>query len=186
MFRESKLFGITPLATRTCAAVFLAIAAAWAPSAARAEPVPASIGIDSVTLAEGNSGITVFKFIVSLGAPAPDAGVTFDIGTADDTAIAGVDYEAKFLTGQTIAAGQTSYEFDVNVFGDSLVEPVELFLVNLTNISANALAFDTIGEGFIVNDDDGRNVPEPTSLALALAALSLLSLAAAPRRRLGS
>ena len=183
------MFEFTPLPRRACTAALLLAAAMWAPAKLHAEPVVASIEINSVSLVEGNSGTTLFRFTVSLGEPAPVGGVTFDIGTVDDSAVAGLDYEAKFLAAQTIAAGESQYLFDVNVFGDTVAESVgpgpfnryELFTVNITNL-VNAIAIDTIGEGFILDDDDGRSVPEPSSFALAAA--SLFSLAARRRRRI--
>jgi hypothetical protein len=71
--------------------------------------------ITDVTLAEGNSGTTTFTFTVSLSAPAPTGGATFDIATADGTAIQPGDYTAKTLTSQTIPAGSSTYSFDVLV-----------------------------------------------------------------------
>src|SRR4029079_12447881 len=83
-------------------------------------PLP-SLSIDDVSASEGISGTTTFTFTVSLSAPA-SANVTFDIATEDNTATAGSDYVARSLAGQTIAAGNTSYTFDVAVNGDNLVE----------------------------------------------------------------
>ena len=89
---------------------------------------------------------------MSLSAPAPAGGVTFDIATADGTATAGSDYTAKSLTGQTIPAGSSTYTFDVLVNGDAIPEPDETFFVNVTNVT-NAIATDGQGLGMIVNDD---------------------------------
>jgi hypothetical protein len=67
--------------------------------------------------------------------PAPAAGITFDIATANGSATsASGDYVARALTNQTIPAGQTSYSFDVTVNGDTLVEANENFFVNLSNV----------------------------------------------------
>ena len=44
------------------------------------------VTIDNVTIAEGNGGPAVATFTVSLSRPALPGGVTFDIGTQDDTA----------------------------------------------------------------------------------------------------
>ncbi len=112
----------------------------------------ASLTINDVALAEGNSGTTTFTFTVSLSAPAPGGGVTFDIATADGTATAGSDYVAKTLAAQTIPAGSSSYTFDVLVNGDTVGEPNETFFVNITNV-ANAIPLDAQGLGTILNDD---------------------------------
>ncbi|MBI3173795.1 MAG: ExeM/NucH family extracellular endonuclease, partial [Chloroflexi bacterium] len=113
----------------------------------------AALSINDVTLpAEGNSGTSLASFTVSLSSPAPVGGVTFDIATADGTATAGSDYEAKSLTSQTIAAGNTSYTFDVTVYGDTDTELTETFLVNVTNVTG-ATVSDGQGQGTITNDD---------------------------------
>ncbi len=108
--------------------------------------------INDVTANEGNAGITNFTFTVILSAPAGPGGVTFDIGTANGTATAGVDYVASSLTGQTIPAGSSTYTFTVLVNGETLNEPSETFFVNVTNV-INAVVVDGQGVGTIVNDD---------------------------------
>jgi uncharacterized protein (TIGR03437 family) len=115
-------------------------------------PLP-GLSINDVATNETNSGTTTFSFTVSLSAPAPAAGVTFDIATEDNTATAaGGDYVSKSLTGQTISSGQQTYTFDVTVNGDTLVELNETFVVNVTNVSG-AGAVDGQGQGTIQNDD---------------------------------
>jgi predicted extracellular nuclease len=114
---------------------------------------PAVLSINDVSQAEGNAGTTNFTFTVSLSAPAPAGGVTFDIATADNTAtVAGADYQANALTSQTIAAGLSTYTFTVFVTGDTGVEPNETFFVNVTNITG-ATAGDAQGQGTILNED---------------------------------
>jgi len=111
-----------------------------------------NLAINDVTANEGNAGTTNFTFTVSLSAPAGPGGVTFDIGTANGTATAGVDYVAQSLTGQTIPAGSSTYTFTVLVNGDLLNEASETFFVNVTNV-VNAVVVDGQGVGTIVNDD---------------------------------
>lgn len=108
--------------------------------------------INDVTANEGNAGITNFTFTVSLSAPAGPGGVTFDIGTANGSATAGVDYVASSLTGQTIPTGSSTYTFTVLVNGDLLDETDETFFVNVTNV-VNAVVVDGQGVGTINNDD---------------------------------
>ncbi|HJU37927.1 MAG TPA: ExeM/NucH family extracellular endonuclease, partial [Tahibacter sp.] len=116
-------------------------------------PQPLSIGAGNASVNEGNSGTVIASFTVSLNQPAPAGGVTFDIATADGTATAASnDYVARALTGQTIAAGATSYTFDVTVNGDTGAEPDETFRVVLSNV-AGAQVADGEGQGTIVNDD---------------------------------
>ncbi len=111
-----------------------------------------NLTINDVSLNEGNAGTTTFTFTVSLSAPAGAGGVTFDIATANNSAVAPGDYTAKSLTSQTIPAGSSTYTFDVLVNGDTTPETDETFFVNLTNIT-NAIGTDTQGQGTIVNDD---------------------------------
>jgi predicted extracellular nuclease len=108
--------------------------------------------INDVTQNEGDSGTTIFSFVVSLSGPAPVGGVTFDIATANGTATAGSDYVAQSLTGVTIPQGMTSYTFNVAVNGDTTPELTETFFVNITNIN-NAIVVKSTGTGTIVNDD---------------------------------
>lgn len=112
-----------------------------------------SLTINDVSLNEGNSGPRTFTFTLSLSTPAPGGGVRFNIATQDGMAtIADHDYVARALTGQTIAAGQSTYTFDVTVNGDLSIEPNETFLVNVTDVSGASLA-DGQGLGTIINDD---------------------------------
>ncbi len=114
---------------------------------------PPDVTIDNVTIAEGNAGAAVATFTVSLSKPAPAAGVTFYISTQDDTATTGDnDYEPKTLVAQNIAAGNTSYTFNVMVNGDVAVEPDETFFVNVSNVTGGIL-LDGQGVGTIQNDD---------------------------------
>jgi hypothetical protein len=111
-----------------------------------------ALTINDVSISEGNTGTKLFTFTVSLAQPAP-ATVTFDIATQDDTAtIADNDYVARSLTGQTIAAGSSTYTFDVTVNGDVTIEPNETFFVNVTNVSG-ANPTGSRGVGTIQNDD---------------------------------
>jgi uncharacterized repeat protein (TIGR01451 family) len=120
-----------------------------------------NLTINDVSLSEGNAGTTSFIFTVSLSAPAPAGGVTFDIATADGTAqddnpvTEDNDYTAQSLTSQTIPAGSSTYAFTVLVNGDTTPETNETFFVNVTNIT-NAIGVDTQGQGTILNDDLSR------------------------------
>jgi len=113
--------------------------------------------VTDVSQSETNAG-TTFTFQVNLSAPAGPGGVTFDIATADGTAqddnpvAEDNDYVAQSLTGLTIAAGNSSYAFNVTVNGDVLPEPNETFFVNVTNVTG-ATVTDGQGQGTIQNDD---------------------------------
>jgi len=116
---------------------------------------PPVLSINDVAVCEGNAGTTTFAFTVSLSAPAPVGGVTFDIATADGTATTvGNDYVANSATGVTITQGNTTSTFNVTVNGDVTVEPNEAFSVNLTNVTGTGvIVADATGVGSIVNDD---------------------------------
>ena len=114
-------------------------------------PTDVNISVGDTTITEGNSGTKVMTFTVSLDQASASA-VSFDIATADGTATAGSDYVAKTSTSQSIAAGQTSKTFTVTLNGDSVVEPDETVLVNLTN-AVGATITDAQGVGTITNDD---------------------------------
>jgi hypothetical protein len=116
------------------------------------EALPA-LSIADVTLEEGDSGNTAFNFVVSLDKPAGAAGVSFDIATANGTAVAPGDYTAQSLTGQSIPANTSTYSFTVLVNGDTTQEPDETFFVNVTNVTG-ATVLDGQGMGTIINDDD--------------------------------
>ncbi|MGB8635670.1 MAG: lamin tail domain-containing protein [Rhodanobacteraceae bacterium] len=131
-----------------------------------------TLSIGNVSASEGDSGTTDFTFTVTLSAAAPAGGVTFDIATADDTATtADNDYVANALTSQTIAAGNTTYDFIVVVNGDTTVEPDEQFSVNVSNIAGTGVSTSSASAtGTIKNDDipvltigaiqgDGENSP---------------------------
>jgi hypothetical protein len=117
-----------------------------------ASVVPA-LSIADVSLSEGNSGTKTMTFTVSLSAPTTNP-VVFDIATSNGTATAGSDYVAMSLTGQTIAAGQTSKQFSVTINGDTAREMDETFTVTVSNVGA-ATVTDGVAIGKIVNDDAG-------------------------------
>ena len=115
-------------------------------------PSQPTLSINDVSVNEGNAGTSNATFTVSFSQPAGAGGASFDIATADGSAIAGVDYVASSLTGQTIPAGSSSATFTVLVNGDTLSEPNETFFVNVSNVSGAGVS-DAQGQGTIVNDD---------------------------------
>src|SRR6185295_4972114 len=114
---------------------------------------PPTLSINDVSMNEGHAGPATYTFTVSLSGPAPVGGVTFDVATADNTAtVADNDYVAKSLAGQTIAAGNQTYNFDVIVNGDVAIELNEIFFVDVTNVTGATVA-EGQGLGTILNDD---------------------------------
>jgi len=121
-------------------------------TAGSASPTP-NLSINDVSIVEGNAGTSTATFTVSLSAVAPAGGVTFDIATADGTATtANSDYVGQSLTGQTIAAGNSSAAFTVTINGDATLESNESYFVNVTNVTG-ANVTDGQGLGTITNDD---------------------------------
>jgi Ca2+-binding RTX toxin-like protein len=118
-------------------------------------PVP-TLSIDDVVVTEGNSGLTNAVFTVSLSA-ASTSPVTVNYATVDDTAIAGSDFNAASGT-LSFAAGETTKSITIQVNGDTLVEPDELFSLILSN-PTNATLGKASGTGRIINDDLTSNPP---------------------------
>ncbi len=116
-----------------------------------------TLSINDVVQSEGNAGMTAFTFTVSLSTTV-HGGVTFDIATADGTAqddnppAEDNDYTAISLIGQTIPNGSDTFQFTVNVNGDTTTEAAETFFVNVTNVTGATVA-DGQGQGTITNDD---------------------------------
>jgi streptogramin lyase len=108
------------------------------------------ITISDVTLTEGNLGTQEAAFTVRLSGAARRQ-VTVDFATADVTASAGSDYQAR--SGRlTFAPGVTSQVFTVPVLSDTTDEGDEAFNVALSN-PVNAKILDGTGVGTIRNDD---------------------------------
>ncbi len=118
-------------------------------------PVPGTLSINDVTLAEGNAGTTNFVFTVTRSVGDDGAvGATYTInlpggaGGADATDIPGT------LTGMvSFADGETSQTITVAVAGDTDFEPDETFTVTLSAPTGGATLGDAVGQGTITNDD---------------------------------
>lgn len=118
-----------------------------------------TIGIDSVSLAEGNAGTTAFTFTVSRSNNA--GAFTLAYATADGTAVAGSDYTAASGTLTFAAGGALSQTITVTVAGDTPVESDETFAVTLSNLlsTAGSASLGTAtGMGTILNDDAAGTV----------------------------
>ncbi len=111
---------------------------------------PPTLSIDDVSISEGDA-MTTLRFTVSLSGPAA-SDVFYAIATEDETASAGLDYQALSLAGQVIPAGALSAAHDVTVVGDSVPEASETFAVRLTDV-VGATPGDVVGRGTITNDD---------------------------------
>jgi len=110
-----------------------------------------TLSIADLSITEGNGTSKQATFTVSLSAAVSTA-VTYNVATANGTAVAPSDYVAKALNGQSIPAGSLSKSFTVNIKGGTVSEPDETFTVNLTNVAGATLA-DGQAVGTILNDD---------------------------------
>ncbi|MFN3655163.1 MAG: Calx-beta domain-containing protein, partial [Candidatus Nitrosotenuis sp.] len=113
---------------------------------------PPNLFIFDVQDEEGDTGSTVFNFLISLNAPAPLDGVQVSFSTSDGSATTS---DADYQTSSgliIIPEGQTSGNIQIEVNSDTKIEPDEFFLVNLSNV-VNAIISDGQGIGTIQNDD---------------------------------
>jgi len=120
--------------------------------------VPCHITIFDASVREGDSGITLMTFTVSLDAtPSTDVFVsysTMDNGSATGGPVCGpgIDYIIQAGT-LDFPAGTASETITVPVCGDTLPEGNETFYVNLCCQSGNATIYRSRATGTIVNDD---------------------------------
>jgi hypothetical protein len=112
----------------------------------------ASIAINDVTQAEGNSGTTNFVFTVSL-AGAVQGGFTVPFNTADGTATQPGDYASNSGTLSFTGSASETKTITVAVVGDLVPEADENFFVNLGAATAGVSVSQAQGTGLITNDD---------------------------------
>lgn len=112
-----------------------------------AEP---SLSIGSVSVAEGDTGTTQAPFTITLSSPSGKP-VTVDWATQDATATTGADYIGVSGT-VTLNPGDLTATIDVDVLGETVIEPDETFTVVLSN-AMNATVSTTTGTGTILDDD---------------------------------
>lgn len=114
-------------------------------------PVTPALSIADAAIEEGDTTGSTLRFTITLSAPAPAGGVSFDLATADGTAVAGQDYVAVATT-LVIADGERSATLDVTLIGDTVPEADETFFVRITNVTGATVA-DGEAIGTIRNDD---------------------------------
>ena len=121
----------------------------------------AGFSIDDVTVAEGNSGIAILAFTVTLDACAPTY-CSVTASTVDDSARAGSDYsESIFMITSLSSSVPQQWQFTVPVLSDTMVELNERLIVILTN-PVGAIINDAGGYGEILNDDAAQiSVQDP-------------------------
>ena len=114
------------------------------------DDVSPSISIADQAFNEGNAGTTTATFALTLSAASGRA-VTVGYATADGSGLAGSDYGAASGTA-TFAIGSTTATVTVAVTADTVIEPDETFVLNLSAPSGATLA-RTQATGTIIDDD---------------------------------
>jgi predicted extracellular nuclease len=110
----------------------------------------ASLSVADVSVAEGNSGTTPMVFTVTVSRPLSQP-VLICAATVGITARAGSDYDTLTAC-KTLAAGQTSLTFTVQVRGDTQREGNEQLSLLVAGVPGLRLA-DPLAFGTIRNDD---------------------------------
>ncbi|MDA1275928.1 MAG: Ig-like domain-containing protein, partial [Verrucomicrobia bacterium] len=108
------------------------------------------LSIDDLEIAEGSSGVIAAVFTVRLSHESALA-VTVKFNTVDGTAKGNEDYVPKEEI-VTFPPGETSRVVSVGIIGDSISEPVERFVVELSE-PRNALILRSRAEAVIIDDD---------------------------------
>ena len=130
----------------------------------RPPTVAPNLSITDTSLVEGTGGVTTAVFTVTLS-KASTKTVTVSYLTADGSATALQDY---VNVGGTLvfAPGVTTQVINVDVFGDSKVEPAETFTVTLSDAFGAKIGRAT-ATGTITDDDS--TTPEPTLPTVSIA-----------------
>lgn len=115
-----------------------------------------SVYIDDAQVIEGNSGVTLLGFTVSLANRATTP-ITVTYATADDTAIAGTDYTARSGT-LTFGNNQSQQWVIVAVHANTTVQANRRFVVNITGASQGTIAKGQ-AVGTILDDDPATAAP---------------------------
>lgn len=124
-----------------------------------APPPPGATGfyVRAEAVREGNSGLTPLRFTIVRTNPLANTNLVLNFATASDSATSGVDFEAK--TGQvTLTPQQPTATVTVNVIGDTLVEEMERFKLQVADPLSTTPPQVAFG---VIFDDDGVPPPPP-------------------------
>ena len=110
-----------------------------------------SVSISDVTIAEGNAGTRLATFTVTR--TGGNAAFNVNYATTNGTALSGSDYVPTTGT-LTFTSGVNSRTISVTINGDTVLEPDESFLVNLSGATNGATIVDSQGIGTITDDDN--------------------------------
>jgi subtilisin-like proprotein convertase family protein len=116
-----------------------------------------SMSVADAYLAEGDSGAHNMSFVITLPSAAASA-VSLKVDTADETAVAGQDYQAVH-TSVTIPAGATSVTVNVPILGNTVFAPNRTFALN---VAATGDAAGQRARGYIVDDDAPASLNLPS------------------------
>ena len=138
-----------------------------------------TVSIGSVSVTEGNTGLTNAVFPVTLSAPSVQD-ILVSYSTAGGTATSNVDFQRSSGMLLFVPAGTTSATITIRVFGDFQIESDEQFVVILQSAS-NATINNATGTGTIVNDDSNGKLKfnSPTYSATEDAGSIVVSVARA-------
>ena len=112
--------------------------------------VAPELSINDPRIEEGQGGTSLLTYNVSLNTAVYDRVVSVKVQTANATATAGVDYEAKTEV-LTFSPGETVKPFSVTVYGDTELELSEALYAMMSE--ATVAVKKANGVGFILNDD---------------------------------
>jgi sugar lactone lactonase YvrE len=118
---------------------------------APAQVVPPTLAIADASTSEGDSGAKMLSLVVGLS-KITDVDVSFDVETDSGTAHPGLDYMSMTTQRYTIPRGQLSVTFNVPIYGDTVAEGDEDFVVNLRS-PAGATIARAQARARILNDD---------------------------------
>jgi len=130
-----------------------------------------TISINDVTVTEGNSGTKAATFTLTLSGPSVET-IAVRAITAPGTATASTDYNPINLV-VTFQPGVVTRTFDVDIIGDTNLEPNETFSVNLSDAFGTTIA-DGTGVGTILDDDTLLVLEESGPVAQQAAAFESL------------
>jgi GH18 family chitinase len=136
-------------------AVHSAISRSVGTATIRNDDFPA-LSIGDARKAEGHAGTTSAVFTVTLSSASPQT-VAVNYTAGNGTATAGSDYAAT-AGNLTFAPGTTSRTLAVAITGDTVVEPDETLVVNLSSPVKVKIARSQ-GRGTILNDDHAGTPP---------------------------
>jgi hypothetical protein len=137
------------LTLNTPVSAILADATGVATIVDNSDPIP-TLSIADVAITEGLTGTKNLTFTAKLSAISGKT-ITASYSTADGTAVAGVDYQARSGI-VTFGAGTITQQITVPIIGDASGEVDETLNLNLSNV-VNATLTDGLGVGTIQDDD---------------------------------